>query len=158
MASNTSIACYWADLETLNSSDGTTQRLLEVRTESLLFVILAGEIPSDQWKPPEVRRAFQKTIHWNLRQQLLPQNQPDNSGRASSNIVDYVLWYGDPAELETNLIIMNSNFSEAQGSPLFHNLARIHAARKQAGRNSAIYGVMTDGRIWMFLFLSLIHI
>lgn len=154
MTFNTSIAHYWANLESLNSRDGTMHRLLEVRTESLLFVILAGEVPPDQWKPPGLWRAFQKTIHWNLRQQILPQNQPDNSGQVASNIVDYVLWYGHPAELETNLIIMNSNFSEPQGSPLFHNMARIHTARKQAGRNSAIYGIMTDGRIWMFLFIS----
>lgn len=130
------------------------QRLLEVRTESLLLVILAGEIPPEQWTAPKLQGGSRKAIHLNFRQQLLPQNQPDNSGQVSTNIIDYVLWYGHPAELETNMIIMNSNFSDSQGTPLFHNLARIHMARKQAGRNSAIYGIMTDGRIWMFLFIS----
>lgn len=154
MTSNKRIACYWADLESLTSRDGTMHRLLEVRTESLLLVILAGEIPSDEWTALQFEGIFRKKVHWNLRQQLLPQNPPDHSGRVSTNIIDYVLWYGHPAELETNLIIMNSNFSKQQSGSLFHNLARIHMARKQAGRNSAIYGIMTDGDIWVFLFIS----
>ncbi|KAJ5384636.1 hypothetical protein N7517_002547 [Penicillium concentricum] len=78
----------------------------------------------------------------------------DDQILAPANIIDYVLWYGHCWELETNMIVMKSKRPVHRSWTLLQNMSSIHQARKLAGRDAVIYGIITDGSKWVFMHLS----
>lgn len=52
------------------------------------------------------------------------------------------------------MIIMKSDSPVPRSWTLLQNMSDIHHARKLAGRDAVIYGVITDGLKWVFIHLT----
>ncbi|KAL4785785.1 hypothetical protein BJX76DRAFT_355834 [Aspergillus varians] len=65
--------------------------------------------------------------------------------------VDYVLFSGDPEDLDAALIVLRAaRRGRAQVWSLLKLMAMIHHARKTAGKDPEIYGIATDSSEWAF--------
>jgi hypothetical protein len=121
-----------------------------MRIESLLLALLADKI-----KKESLHASGSLNLpHWSFRKRIFTPEMEDDQILASMNIIDYVLWYGHCWELETNMIVMKTKLPVPRSWALLQNMSRIHHARKLAGRDAVIYGIMTDGIKWVFIHLT----
>ncbi|CAG7958036.1 unnamed protein product [Penicillium nalgiovense] len=144
------LACLWDDLELVTAREGSTHPLFPVRIESLLLKLLAYNIKKESLDP----NGTLELPHWSFRKRILTREMKDDKNPAPEDIIDYVLWYGHCWELETNMIIMKSDSPVPRSWTLLQNMSDIHHARKLAGRDAVIYGVITDGLKWVFIHLT----
>ncbi|KAL3460129.1 hypothetical protein BJX64DRAFT_290610 [Aspergillus heterothallicus] len=86
---------------------------------------------------------------------------------ARGNVLDceltYVLWYGDPRYLETNCVVITSEhpitdtsgggISSSQHLPVLAAMSMVRHNRISEA-NSDIYGIFTDGFVWVFVHLN----
>ncbi|KAG0159288.1 hypothetical protein PDIDSM_6810 [Penicillium digitatum] len=144
------LACLWDDLELITTPKGSTHPLFPVRIESLLLSLLAETIKKELLDP---HRPLDLP-HWSFRKRIFTREMEDNKFLAPENLIDYVLWYGHCWELETNMIAMKSKSPVPQSWILLRNMSIIHHARKLAGRDAVLYGVITDGSKWVFIHLT----
>ena len=150
MVADDRLACLWDDLELITTPKGSTHPLFPVRIESLLLSLLAETIKKELLDP---HRPLDLP-HWSFRKRIFTREMEDNKFLAPENLIDYVLWYGHCWELETNMIAMKSKSPVPQSWILLRNMSIIHHARKLAGRDAVLYGVITDGSKWVFIHLT----
>ncbi|CAG8888164.1 unnamed protein product [Penicillium egyptiacum] len=143
------LACLWDDLE-LAASECSTHPLFRVRVESLLLALLADSIKKESLDP----HGALTLPHWSFQKRILTRDMKDDKTPAPEDIIDYVLWYGHCWELESNMIVMKSDSPVPRSWTLLQNMSGIHHARKLAGRDAVIYGVITDGSKWVFIHLT----
>ncbi|KXG50157.1 uncharacterized protein PGRI_061240 [Penicillium griseofulvum] len=156
------LGCLWSDLERAFSREAGVQWLVRrVRVESLLLEQLADKINKEGKSFCSLQPAKGESPHWSFQKRIVTSEMEDqelemeeDTSLTSTNIIDYVLWYGHCWELETNLIVMKPKSQMPHDWVLLQNMARIHRARKLARADAAIYGIMTDGRKWTFMHLS----
>ncbi|KAJ5199331.1 hypothetical protein N7491_000113 [Penicillium cf. griseofulvum] len=170
------LGCLSNDLELAFNREASVQWLFcRVRVESLLLGQLADKISKEGNIFCSPRAAKGEWLHWSFQKRIVTsemedweqemedreqemedreQEMDEDKSLASTNIIDYVLWYGHCWELETNLIVMKPKSPMRQDWALLQNMARIHRARKLAGADAAIYGIMTDGLKWTFVHLT----
>jgi hypothetical protein len=132
-----------------------------VRVESLLLEQLADKISKEENLFCSQQPAKGESLHWSFQKRIVTsemENQEleteEDKSLASTNLIDYILWYGHCWELETNLIFMKPKSHMPHDWVLLQNIATIHRARKLARADAAIYGIMTDGRKWTFMHLT----
>ncbi|KAL3467094.1 hypothetical protein BJX64DRAFT_283823 [Aspergillus heterothallicus] len=72
--------------------------------------------------------------------------------RAIVTQVDYMLFHGEPDDLEASLVIMRARYvGELITADLLFSMARIHEARVEAGaQDTEIWGIATDCDEWTF--------
>ncbi|KAJ5514227.1 hypothetical protein N7463_003779 [Penicillium fimorum] len=144
------LACLWDDLELITAREGVAHPLFPIRIESLLLALLAEKLKRDPLHPGGPLNM----PHWSFRKRIFTSEMKDNQTVAPVDIIDFVLWYGHCWELETNMIVMKSERPVRRSWTLLQNMSSIHQARKLAGRDAPIYGVLTDGSKWVFMHLS----
>ncbi|KAJ9485188.1 hypothetical protein VN97_g8166 [Penicillium thymicola] len=147
------LMCLWNDLELVTARDGSMHPLFPMRIESLLLALLADKIKKESPNPPDSHAPLSPP-HWSFRKWISKLGMKDGKYIAPESIIDYILWYGHWGELETNMIVMKSKSPVTRSWTLLQNMASIHHARKLAGRDAAIYGVITDGAKWVFIYLT----
>ncbi|KAL4785374.1 hypothetical protein BJX76DRAFT_356094 [Aspergillus varians] len=84
--------------------------------------------------------------------------------RYLSGYLDFVLWWGNPSELETNLIVIVAEHGQVkkQLDALLTTVLMIHSARKTTQRQErCIYGIATDSEEWYIACMddrSMVHV
>ncbi|KAL4783775.1 hypothetical protein BJX76DRAFT_357679 [Aspergillus varians] len=125
------------------------------RVDAILHHMLARAKREVQ-KPSDI--ATLKTVFWGYDQVIsLPDTECD--GTIWDCSLDYVLWYGDQRELETNLVvILDEKLTEGDGFdgylPVLAAMSMIRYNQSPDSINRDMYGILTDGFKWMFLHLN----
>ncbi|OJJ70067.1 hypothetical protein ASPBRDRAFT_197773 [Aspergillus brasiliensis CBS 101740] len=95
-----------------------------------------------------VHLQFEKDIHlpWDI----------ENKPHMLSGRIDYSLWYGNPGDMEANLVVCEAKKQGESGRyQALGYMAMIHKARKMAGRkDTSVWGIATDSFSWDFLHLD----
>ncbi|KAJ5620564.1 hypothetical protein N7510_004548 [Penicillium lagena] len=134
-----------------------------------------GKIP-DRLEKEKAKRHPQELafVHWGFDKRILMPFIKNDRYIMSVGNIDYVLWYGALAELETNFIVVRAkrlssddywNLLQSMGKysghlitridlDLIYLSAKIHWARKYAKRKSTIHGLATDGEQWRFVHID----
>ncbi|KAL2861894.1 hypothetical protein BJX68DRAFT_223469 [Aspergillus pseudodeflectus] len=98
-----------------------------------------------------------KTIFWSY-EQVIALETPGNGGdNVLDCALDYVLWYGNRRNLETNCVVICAEepiASEEQYLPLVAAMAIIQNNRVERGVNKGTFGIVTDGFKWVFIHLN----
>ncbi|BCS23407.1 uncharacterized protein APUU_31632A [Aspergillus puulaauensis] len=116
----------------------------------------------DAQAKPDVKRQL-ATLFWGHSQFISVPESFSNPCGIRSSALDYVLWYGEAADLETNLVVlrvdeaMGSAVEERYYSAALAAISMIHHNRAKRPIIQDTYGLVTDGLKWTFFHVNKEH-
>ncbi|OJZ85892.1 hypothetical protein ASPFODRAFT_33520 [Aspergillus luchuensis CBS 106.47] len=130
------------------------------RIDAVLFSTLAAakrEERSNQNRMSSSSTQSVRSVHLQFEKDMkMEWTFPNKKRWLVTGRTDYSLWYGEPGQMEANLVVCEAKRKGVMGvDQTLVYMAMLHQARRAAGRHdTAIYGVATDSNIWEFIRLG----
>ncbi|GKZ36290.1 hypothetical protein AbraIFM66950_007323 [Aspergillus brasiliensis] len=148
------------DIDIVTEGAPLNEAHTRVRIDAVLFSTLAAakrEERSTQNRLSSSSAQSVRSVHLQFEKDMkMEWTFPDKKRWLVSGRTDYSLWYGEPGEMEANLVVLEAKrMGEVGVYQALICMAMLHRARREAGRHdTAIYGVATDSNTWEFVRLG----
>ncbi|PYH66996.1 uncharacterized protein BO88DRAFT_427590 [Aspergillus vadensis CBS 113365] len=148
------------DIDLVTKGAPLNEAHTRARIDAVLFSTLAAakrEERSNQNRMSSSSTQPVRSVHLQFEKDMkMEWNFPNKQRWLVTGRTDYSLWYGEPGQMEANLVVCKAKRKGVIGmEQTLIYMAMLHQARRAAGRHdTAIYGVATDSNIWEFIRLG----